>query len=369
MNAFATAAIVLGLALAACAEPGSGSPAALSDAGPATGPAARDVRLASRANRWFKHTALEHGAVAVGSEIVCEFPFRNPDDRRHVLTQFRSNCVCARVEVHVGDRVPDDAPFLTIGPRETGVVRIHVRAEEGKTELRATLDFATSDPATPAVQLSVFAAIASPVTVRPRELVIRRQLGSFDEPSIVTVEVAGRGDCEVGIRGKPDWLLVNTEAEAAEERAVWRFAGVAPEVLDDAAGVLELATTLPDHPVVRIPVRVLVESSVIVSPGNLVDFGPVSSAAGASRVIELRERLGGERRRVESVTIASCSAGVEARCSPRIEDRDTGSVVIWTIGAGMEPGRSYVADLRIDSAGLTTESSTVRVAWFVSAAR
>ncbi|HLU37960.1 MAG TPA: hypothetical protein VK081_01155, partial [Planctomycetota bacterium] len=128
-------------------------------------------------NAWFDKVRLDLGTFFDDEKATGKFAFRNPTDVEQKLSNVIGSCACTRAEFTIGDRlyvldrepvantlyrvtrkegaeVKERVSHITIGPRETGELVVHMDMHNVRGVKEATLDMETSDPGTPHVKLS-----------------------------------------------------------------------------------------------------------------------------------------------------------------------------------------------------------------------
>ena len=263
---------------------------------------AGSMRMASRSDvesRFTGHVLLAHASPVAGAHIEARdrdhfVAVSGPQQtQRHVFRWTNTGTTPLHVELDakscncVGAKLDGE----TTAPGQSGGLTVEARNTGG--EMISTVVLKTDDPDRPRVLYTLRSRVPWQVRVDPQTIAMRVRRGNTGERSIqvtgaaylrITAASATRPFLTVGVDGHPP------RCAGQATWIVWvKCAANAPVgAFEDE---MTIRTTDPHRPTATVPVRVMVEGDLVVTPAE-VFFGFLKPRARATRRLSVRSQSG-----------------------------------------------------------------------------
>jgi len=315
--------------------------------GPAPGPALAEpvVEAGGRPNAWFEFTELDLGTFPGAKHAVGQFEFQNPNDREILWRGLRGSCACGKAVIRVGDRHYELTPKprkelvrisrgadgvehrekveqIAIGPREEGVVEVHIDIPNVAGVREAQLDGHTTDVALPQFKLMWKGRSAKHFLVSPAEIRLDKMTWNEVREFTATVTSPVHTDFNiVGLRDPVEGFDVEFEKGVFRDRTRWTIRGRYGPMGPEAKGGGGILTFVTDVAAQRsaFPLRVVasVEGPLQIRPGTFLSLGLIRHGEGLKKEVVFEPNDGIELEAtaltLEKLTVAKEFLLVETR--------------------------------------------------------
>jgi len=262
---------------------------------------------------------FEFGAVERGTEVSHVFGLPNRGGTDLQIDHVKTSCGCT-VAVLSDQTIPP-------GREARVAVTLDTSRLAGRTTKTVTVY--TSDPAAPVVSLSLTGQVNTDLVVSPTPLYLGRVQRGETVRREVLITPGREGGAYAVERVEPATRALHTRLDSRTDgpgqRLVVELDRAVP--LGHLNETLELRTTSPNQPVIRLPVLANVEGDVIVLPPQ-VTFGVTRGGGTTEREVYVRNR--GVRPvaitrvvvpdKVATWTLDPVQAGQEYRLTVRLRD-------------------------------------------------
>jgi Protein of unknown function (DUF1573) len=202
---------------------------------------------------------LDFGTVVFGQRISHAFTVRNDGDAPLLLQEVSSPCECFHADFD-----------KTIGPRQSGRIKVDIDTADLKGPVFLTVMVRTNDPQQRVAPIQIKGFVNGPVMILPQDHLNLTAIQGEDKEQVLTLEVNRKSPLKVKTVESTTAVFAPTlEIVTRGKRYRITVRADAKQPVGVHNGTIRIRTDDPKQPVIAIECTLLVVSSVVVEPSTL----------------------------------------------------------------------------------------------------